>query len=898
MEQKSMSNQNYQNDTDVLETQEWLEALDDVIEYQGVERAGYIVNQLHSKMSTFGLKSAYAKANMQYMNTISVDHEPIYPGDLEIENKIEAIHRWNSAVIVAKANKKDSSLGGHIGSGASILTLYEVGFNHFFKAPTKDQPGDLVMFQGHTTPVIYARSYVEGQLSQKQLENFRQEAFNGKEGLSSYPHPWLQPDYWQFPTVSMGIGPLMAIYQARFMKYLENRDLTKTQNRHVWVFCGDGEMDEPESVGALSRAARENLDNLTFVINCNLQRLDGPVFGNGKIVQELESIFAGAGWNVIKVLWDSKWQELFDNDPKGLILNRLTEINDGQMQNIRSHGGGAIRELIFDHSEELRKLTAHMTDEDIEKLNRGGHDQTKIYAAYKKAVETKGQPTVILAQTIKGFGLGEWGESKNIAHNVKKLSVEALLHIRDRFNVPATDQQAHDLEFLPIDENSPEGRYLHKRRQTLGGYMPARIEAQEQLKIPHYSEFGKLFLDGSGEREYSTTTCFVRMLVGMTRNKEIKDRIVPIVVDESRTFGMEGLFRQLGIYNPDGQQYTPEDKEQIMYYKESKTGQIIQDGISEAGGFNSWLAAATSYSVHRFSMIPFYIYYSMFGFQRIGDLAWAAGDSHARGFLLGGTAGRTSLNGEGLQHEDGHSHVQAALIPNCVSYDPTYGYELAVILWHGMQRMYVNHESVYYYITLMNENYQHPKMPDGCEEGIIRGLYQLKRPSRKNSKKHVRLMGSGTILREVEAAGELLQIDFSITYEVFSMTSANELYKDALQVNRWNMLHPDETPKKSHIESVFEGSDAPVIASTDYVKLYSEQLRGFIPAQYVVLGTDGYGRSDSRENLRHFFEVDRYYVVVAALKALADENKVSKKEVLKAIDKYNIDVDRADPMLI
>lgn len=890
-------------DVDALETREWLEALNDVIEREGEERGAFLVNQLHHKMAAFGLRSTYAKANIQYMNTISVEHEPDYPGDLEIENKIEAIHRWNSAVIVAKANKADGSLGGHIGSGASIMTLYEVGFNHCFKAPSKDYAGDLIFFQGHTTPVIYARSFLEGRLTETQLKNFRSQAFNREDGLSSYPHPWLQPDYWQFPTVSMGLGPLQAIYQARFMKYLQNRKLAEDTGRKVWAFCGDGEMDEVESLGALTRASRENLDNLIFVINCNLQRLDGPVYGNGKIVEEFASVFTGAGWNVIKVLWDQNWQKLFDNDPKGLIIKRLTEINDGQMQNIRSRGGAAIRELIFSHDLELAKMVEHMSDDDMVGLNRGGHDQSKVYAAYKKAMDTKGQPVVILAQTIKGFGLGEWGEAKNIAHNVKKLSVEALRHIRDKFNVPATDKQVENLDFITLDKDSEEAHYLHWQRKELGGYLPARFEAHEKLDIPHYKDFGKLFMEASGERELSSTTCFVRMLVALTRHKPIKDRLVPIVVDESRTFGMEGLFRQLGIYNPEGQKYTPEDRDQIMYYKEAVDGQIIQDGINEAGGFCSWLAAATSYSVHRIGMIPFYIYYSMFGFQRIGDLAWAAGDSHARGFLLGGTAGRTSLNGEGLQHQDGHSHVQAGLIPNCVSYDPTYGYELAVILWHGMQRMYVNHESVFYYITLMNENYMHPAMPEGAEEGIIKGMYKLKSAKKANAnkssaKKHVRLMGSGTILREVELAAELLEKDFGVSSDIYSVTSANELYRDAKSATRWNMLHPGVKKKTSYIEKCLGDSDAPVIISTDHIKLYSEQLREYISSRYVVLGTDGFGRSDSRENLRSFFEVDCYYVVLAALTGLAEEGHIGFDIVKKAIKKYNIDADRIEPTLV
>ena len=885
------------NDIDLVETQEWVEALDDVVAREGKERAAYLVNQLHNKVMSFGLKTAYAKANINYQNTISVEHEPIYPGNIEIENKIEAIHRWNAAVIVAKANKKDGSLGGHIGSGASILTLYEVGFNHCFKASTEQCPGDLIFFQGHTTPVIYARSYVEGRLTDEQLCNFRSQAFNKDKGLSSYPHPWLQPNYWQFPTVSMGLGPMQAIYQARFMKYLENRGLVSTTNRHVWAFCGDGEMDEPESMGALTRAAREGLNNLTFVINCNLQRLDGPVYGNGKIVEEFASVFNGAGWDVIKVLWDGNWQELFEKDTDGLIIKRLAELNDGQMQNIRSHGGKAMRELIFGHDEKLLKLVEHISDDDLMKMNRGGHDQTKVYAAYKRAMESKDRPTVILAQTIKGYGLGEHGESQNIAHNVKKLKSEALAYLKKRFDIPVDDSKVENMEFISIDKNSDEYNYLQAQRKNLGGYIPQRREANEVLDIPHYTDFGKLLLKSSGDRELSSTTCFVRLLVALTRHKPLKDRLVPITVDESRTFGMEGLFRQLGIYNHEGQLYVPEDRDQVMYYKEAIDGQIIQDGINEAGGFSSWLAAATSYSVHNISMIPFYIYYSMFGFQRIGDLAWAAADSHARGFLLGGTAGRTSLNGEGLQHQDGHSHIQAGLIPNCISYDPTYGYELAVILWDGMRRMYVDHESIFYYITLMNENYAQPEMPEGVEEGILKGIYKLKSTKSINEKKHVRLLGSGTILREVEEASEILDSEYNISSEVYSVTSANELTREAQATKRWNMLHPGEEKRVSYIEKVLGESDAPVVISTDYIKLYSDQLREFIPSRYNVLGTDGFGRSDSRENLRRYFEVDKFYVVISALSALADDGVISHKEVKDAIKKYNIDADCINPTL-
>ncbi|WP_100551220.1 pyruvate dehydrogenase (acetyl-transferring), homodimeric type [Caedibacter taeniospiralis] len=886
------------HDIDITETQEWLEALEDVVAREGNERASFIVNQLLNRANQMGIESAYAPAqSISFMNTIKVEDQPAYPGNLEIEKKIENLNRWNAAVMVAKANKKDGSLGGHIGSGASIMTLYEVGFNHFFHAPSETKPGDVVLYQGHTTPVIYARSYLEGRLSEEQLKNFRQQAFNRDKGLSSYPHPYLQPAYWQFPTVSMGLGPLQAIYQARFMKYLHARKLADTKNRKVWAFCGDGEMDEPESLGAINRASREGLDNLIFVINCNLQRLDGLVDGNGKIVEEFARIFTGAGWNVIKVLWGSNWEPLFAKDKSGKLQQRLAQMNDGQMQFARSRGGQDLHQTIFGGDPELQEMGKGYSDEDVQNLMRGGHDPIKVYAAYQRAVNNNtGKPTVILPMTIKGYGLGEWGESKNIAHNIKKLDTAALKYIRDRFDVPASDEQVEKMEFIKFQEGSKEHAYLHAQRKTLDGYAPARFENNTPLPIPGYQDFAQLFLEASGDREFSTTTAFVRMFVNLTRHNELKDRLVPVTVDESRTFGMEGLFRQLGIYNHRGQQYVPEDKAQVMYYKESVDGQIIQDGINEAGGFCSWLAAATSYSVHRVAMIPFYIYYSMFGFQRIGDLAWLAGDSHAKGFLLGGTAGRTTLNGEGLQHEDGHSHIQAGLIPSCVSYDPTYAYELAVILWDGMRRMYVEGEQVFYYVTVMNENYVHGAMPEGSEEGIIKGLYLLREAKKAEAKKHVQLMGSGTILREVEAAAELLEKDFGVTSDVWSMTSANELYRDSRCVARWNMLHPDKKAKETHIERCLKDRKGPVIASTDYIKLYSEQLREFMPRNYITLGTDGYGRSDSRENLRSFFEVDRYHVVIAALTGLLREGVVTVKTVKDAIKKYGVDPERVDPI--
>ena len=887
----------FSQDIDRAETQEWLEALDDVVEREGKPRAQFLIDVLIEKAGKIGIENVYSTSKISaFTNTISSAEEPKYPGDPVIEKKIEDLNRWNAVVMVAKANKKDGTLGGHIGSGASILTLYEVGFNHFFHAPNEKEAGDLVFYQGHTTPVIYARSYLEGRLDETQLANFRQQAFNGDKGLSSYPHPYLQSTYWQFPTVSMGLGPLQAIYQARFMKYLEARKLADTSKRKVWAFCGDGEMDEPESLGAINRAVREGLDNLIFVINCNLQRLDGLVDGNGKIVEEFAALFAGAGWNVIKVLWGSNWESLFAKDKNGKLQQRLAELNDGQMQFATAHGAKDLRQTIFAGDPELEAIGKSLSDTEIENLMRGGHDPVKVFAAYQRATDNKtGKPTLILPMTVKGYGLGEWGESKNIAHNVKKLNLDALTYIRDRFAIPATDKQVKEMAFIRFDKGSKEDQYLHKRRQSLGGYAPARFENNHPLPIPGYQDFAKMFLEASGEREFSTTTAFVRMFVNLTRHKDLKDHLVPITVDESRTFGMEGLFRQLGIYNHLGQRYIPEDKKQVMYYKEAKDGQIIQDGINEAGGFCSWLAAATSYSVHRVPMIPFYIYYSMFGFQRIGDLAWAAGDSHAKGFLLGGTSGRTTLNGEGLQHEDGHSHLQAGLIPSCVSYDPTYAYELGVILWDGMRRMYVEGEAVFYYITLMNENYPHGAMPQGVEEDIIKGLYLLKGAKKPEAEKHVRLTGSGTILREVEVAAEMLKKDFGVTSDIWSMTSANELYRDGRKVARYNLLNPTKKPKITHIEKCLKDRHGPVIAASDYIRLYTEQLREFMPAHYVTLGTDGYGRSDSRGNLRRFFEVDRYYIAFAALSALFKEGAVTKAIIDKAAKQYNIDPDKKDP---
>ena len=886
------------HDIDIEETQEWLESFKEVVLRDGEERGKFLINTLLNcvESDSHQKKKVILESSNFFINSIDKLDQFDYPGNLELEKNIENLNRWNAAVMVVKANKKDSTLGGHIGSGASIITLYEVGFNHFFNAPNASSPGDLIFFQGHTTPVIYARSYLEGRLTENNLNNFRQQAFDSDSGLSSYPHPYLQPNYWQFPTVSMGLGPLQAIYQARFMKYLEARDITKTSNRKVWAFCGDGEMDEPESLGVINRAAREGLDNLIFVINCNLQRLDGLVDGNGKIIEELNNIFLGAGWNTIKVLWSKDWDTLFEKDKNYKLRKRLSQLNDGQMQFARSSNGAHFRKIVFGDDPELQDMIKDYSEHEIANLIRGGHDPVKIYSAYKKATESKnGRPTVILCLTVKGYGLGEWGESMNIAHNVKKLDSSALKYIKDRFNIKVTNQQAKDMSFVKFSKQSEEYKYLQTRRKKLGGYLPARFENNSILDIPNYSDFAKLFLTSSGERKFSTTTAFVRMFSNLTKNKEIGKYLVPITVDESRTFGMEGLFRQLGIYNHRGQQYIPEDESQVMYYKESKNGQIIQDGINEAGGFCSWLSAATSYSTHRIPMIPFYIYYSMFGFQRIGDLAWAAGDSRAKGFLIGGTSGRTTLNGEGLQHEDGHSHIQAGLIPSCISYDPTYAYELAVILWDGMRRMYQKGENLFYYITLTNENYSHSSMPKNSEQDIIKGLYLLKSSKRPNKKKHVQLMGSGAIMREVEFAGKLLENDFGITNHIWSVTSSNELYRDSLKVKRWNLLNPGKKPRKSHLEKSLNKSDAPVIFATDYVKLYGEQLREFMPNNYIALGTDGYGRSDTRKNLRHFFEVDRYHIVIAALNCLFKDKIIQEEVILSTMKKYNIDSSRNEP---
>ena len=879
-------------DIDAQETQEWLDALEAVLENEGVDRAHYLLERLIDKARRSGAYLPYS-ANTAYLNTIPLTKQPRFPGDRATERRIRSFIRWNAMAMVVQANRLSTELGGHISSFASAATLFDVGFNHFFRARNDHDLGDLVFFQGHSAPGIYARAYLEGRISEDELYSFRQEV-EGK-GLPSYPHPRLMPGFWQFPTVSMGLGPIMAIYQARFMRYLQDRGLLENQERKIWAFMGDGEMDEPESLGAISLAARERLDNLVFVVNCNLQRLDGPVRGNGKIIQELEAVFRGAGWNVIKVIWGGYWDPLLARDRHGLLLKRMEECVDGDFQTYKAKGGAYTREHFFGKYPQLADMVATMTDEDIWRLNRGGHDPIKVYAAYHAAVHHKGQPTVILAKTVKGYGMGVAGEGQNITHSQKKMGEAALKAFRDRFNIPIPDDQIASTPFYKPPADSPEMQYLHGRRQALGGYLPARHAECAPPRIPALDSF-KALLEGNAEREMSTTMAFVRFLTMLTRDKDVGRLVVPIVPDEARTFGMEGMFRQLGIYSSVGQLYTPVDSDQVMYYREDKQGQILQEGINEAGAMSSWIAAATSYANNGVATIPFYIYYSMFGFQRVGDLAWAAGDMMARGFLIGGTAGRTTLAGEGLQHQDGHSHVVAATIPNCITYDPTYAYELAVILHHGMERMYVRQDNVFFYVTVMNENYAHPDMPAGVEEGIIRGMYLLREGGRK--KKRAQLLGSGSILREVLCAAELLESDWGVSADVWSVTSFNELGRDGAAVARWNMLHPTETSRVPYVSQQLAGRKGPAVAATDYIRGYADQLRPYVGRHYVTLGTDGFGRSDVRAQLRRFFEVDRYYVTVAALTALADEGELDRKVVAEAIRKYRIDPDKPDPATV
>jgi pyruvate dehydrogenase E1 component len=877
-------------DVDPLETQEWLESIDAVVKAHGPERAHFLLERLIDHARRSGAYLPFTP-NTAYVNTIGVAQERPYPGDRAIENRIDAYIRWNALAMVIAANRQSAEYGGHISTYASSATLYEVGFHHFWRAPSEQHPGDLVYVQGHSSPGIYARAYLEGRLTEAQLHNFRKEV--GGQGLSSYPHPWLMPKFWQFPTVSMGLGAMMAILQARFTRYLEHRGLVKPSDRKVWAFLGDGEMDEPESMGELTLPVREKLDNLVFVVNCNLQRLDGPVRGNGKIIQELEAAFLGAGWNVIKVLWGSRWDPLLARDAKGLLRRRMEEAVDGEYQNFKAKGGAYTREHFFGKYPELLAMVANMSDEEIWNLTRGGHDSGKVWNAYAAAMAHKGQPTVILAKTVKGFGLGKAGEGQNISHQQKKLDEDALKVFRDRFNIPISDAEIAQLPFRKPVDTSPEMKYMHERRRELGGYLPARNDKAEPLVTPPLQAFAPL-LETTGEREISTTMALVRLLGILLKDKNIGKHVVPIVPDEARTFGMEGLFRQIGIYSSVGQLYTPQDADQLLYYREDKKGQILEEGIDEAGSLCSWIAAATAYSNHGIAMVPFYIYYSMFGFQRVGDFMWAAADMRSRGFLVGGTAGRTTLAGEGLQHQDGHSQLVMTAIPNCVAYDPCFAYELAVIVHDGLRRMFAEQENVFYYLTVMNENYRQPALPPGVEQGIIRGMYLLSIGGR--GRVRATLMGSGTILREVMGAAEILERDYGIPADVYSVTSFSELRRDALDVERWNRLHPGESPRVPYVQGLLKDREGPFVAATDYVKGVPDQIRAWVPGPYVALGTDGFGRSDSRAALRRHFEVDRQCIAVAALKALADEGKVDVATVALAMKTFEIDPDKPNPV--
>ena len=880
-----------ENDLDPQETQEWVEAMEAVVERDGFERAQFLLRELADHAVLSGAGSPYS-ANTPYLNTIPPELEVRSKGDQELEHKIRSIIRWNAVVMVMRANRDSSDLGGHIASFASSATLYDVGFNHFWQAVGKDHGGDLVFFQGHSAPGIYARAFVEGRLTEEQIDNFRRES-DGK-GVPSYPHPWLMKDFWQFPTVSMGLGPIMAIYQARFLKYLHNRGLADTTGRKVWAFLGDGETDEPQSLGAIGLASRENLDNLIFVINCNLQGLDGPVRGNGKIIQELEGDFRGAGWNVIKVIWGSYWDPLLAKDTEGFLRKRMDEAIDGEYQAFKAKGGAYTRAHFFGKYPELLEMVSNMSDEDIWRLNRGGHDPHKIYAAYHSAVSHTGQPTVILAKTVKGYGMGGSGEAINITHSQKKMKMDDLKSFRDRFQVPISDKEVEQMSFYRPPDDAPELEYLKQCRTALGGHLPARRTKGDSLDIPALTIFERL-LQETGEREISTTQALVQAMTLLCKDKNIGQRIVPIVPDEARTFGMEGMFRQIGIYAHEGQKYEPVDRDQLMYYKENQSGQLLEEGITEDGAMSSWIASATAYSNSGIQMIPFYIFYSMFGFQRIGDLVWAAGDMQARGFLIGATSGRTTLNGEGLQHEDGHSQIMAGNVPNCVSYDPTFSHELMVIIQNGMERMFKKQENVFYYITTMNENYSHPGLSKGQEKNIVKGMYLLQKG--KKGKTRVQLLGSGSILREAIAAADLLSADFKVEADIWSCTSFNQLKRDGDDVSRWNMLHPDKKPKMSHVEKCLLDTDGPVVAATDYVKLFADQIRAYVPRSYSVLGTDGFGRSDSRQALRKHFEVDRYYIAVAALNALMEDGSVSFKTVNAAIKKYGIDPNKNNPLM-
>ena len=879
-------------DPDPVETREWLESIDSVLREHGAERAQYLLDRVIDHTRRSGAYLPF-KQNTAYVNSISTGQEHEYPGDRALEKRIKAYIRWNAMAMVVQVNRQSSEYGGHIASYASAATLYEVGFNHFWRAPGEAHPGDMVFIQGHSSPGIYARAFLEGRLSEAQLRRFREEVGGG--GLSSYPHPWLMPDFWQFPTVSMGLGPMMAIYQARFVRYLEHRGIVPASDRKVWAFLGDGEMDEPESLGAITMPVRERLDNLVFVINCNLQRLDGPVRGNGKIIQELEAAFLGAGWNVIKVIWGSRWDRLLKQDAKGLLQRLMMECVDGEYQNFKAKGGAYTREHFFGKYPELKEMVANMSDDDIWRLNRGGHDPHKVFNAYRAAMEHKGQPTVILAKTIKGYGMGEAGEGLNITHQQKKLDDEELRAFRDRFNIPVSDADIAGLPYYRPADDSEEIRYLQERRAALGGYLPQRRRRASPLAVPGLEAFAPL-LESSGEREFSTTMALVRMISILLKDRQLGPHIVPIVPDEARTFGMEGMFRQVGIYSSMGQLYKPQDADQLLYYREDRKGQILEEGINEGGAMCSWIAAGTSYANHGVNMVPFYLYYSMFGYQRVGDFWWAAGDMQAHGFLIGGTAGRTTLAGEGLQHQDGHSQLLATVVPNCVAYDPAYACELAVIVHDGLRRMYIEQEGIFYYVTCMNENYAHPALPEGATAGILKGMYLLRSGGR--GKVRVNLIGSGTILREVLAAAEVLEQEFGVPADVFSATSYSELRREALDAERWNMLHPEDPPRIPYVRELLGQYPGPFVAASDYMRIVPDQVRQWVPGRFHVLGTDGYGRSDSRTALRGFFEVDRRYVVVAALKALADDGKLDAATVRSAIERFGIDPEKPNPVTV
>ena len=881
-----------EGDIDPLETNEWLESLSAVIDNDGSQRAHYLIKELINKAYMEGANIPYTQ-NTPYINTIPTNEEKKSNGDQNIERRIRSLIRWNSAAMVVRANKKFPELGGHIGTFASAATLYDVGMNHFWRAKNNKFGGDLIYFQGHSAPGMYARAYLEGRLNEKQLDSFRQEVNPG--GLSSYPHPWLMPNFWQFPTVSMGLGPMLAIYQARYMKYLINRGLIKDEGRKVWAFLGDGEMNEQESLEAIGLAAREKLDNLIFMINCNLQRLDGPVRGNGKIIQELEGIFRGAGWNVIKVIWGSYWDPLLANDKTGHLIKAMNETVDGEYQAMKARDGAYVREKFFGKYQETKKLVSSLSDKDIWRLNRGGHDPHKVFAAYDKASKNIGSPTVVIAKTIKGYGMGKSGESVNTTHQTKKLDINDLMYYRDRFDVPLTDKQVQNIEYYKPDQNSPEIKYIKERRIQLGGFIPERTTYAKPIKAPPKNIFDNM-KESTGDKEMSTTMALVRMLTNLLRDKNVAPRLVPIIPDEARTFGMEGFFQKIGIYAHEGQKYEPEDSAQLSSYREEKSGQVLEEGINEAGAMSSWIAAGTSYTNHDIEMIPIYLFYSMFGFQRIGDFAWAGADSQSRGFLIGATAGRTTLAGEGLQHQDGHSHLLASTIPNCKSYDPTFHYELATIFREGLRRMHEKKENIFYYITTMNENYPHPALPKDklCEEGILKGMYKIKEFN-KYKKTKIQFLGSGTILREMIAGAEILQKEYQIDSEVWSVTSFNELRRDGLEVERYNLLNPDQAPKKSYVEICLGITEGPILAASDYMRMNSDQIRPYINKSFYSLGTDGFGRSDTRKNLRKFFEVDKEHVVAYGLSVLAKEQLIASKYAKEAIKKYKIDKDKPIP---